>query len=109
MNYPQLNISAILEALLECTSETEVVEFKEAKTSYEFTKLGKYFSALSNEANLKHQSSSWLVLGVNDQRQVVGSNYRSQRSDLDRLKKGIADKTTSGITFIDIHEVLMYC
>jgi ATP-dependent DNA helicase RecG len=40
--------------LLPCRpAENEVVEFKEAKNGYDFTKLGKYFSALCNEANLK--------------------------------------------------------
>ena len=28
--------------------ESEVVEFKEAKTNYSFSDIGKYFSALSN-------------------------------------------------------------
>ena len=31
-------------------SETEWLEFKEAKNSFDFDNLGKYFSALSNEA-----------------------------------------------------------
>jgi hypothetical protein len=35
------------------TAENEIVEFKEAKPGYDFNKIGKYFSALSNEANLK--------------------------------------------------------
>jgi len=97
--------SAKLDSLLALATENEVVEFKEAKNSYDFAKLGKYFSALSNEANLKRQSNAWLVFGVNDQRQVVGSNFRSSRKDLESLKKGIADKTTGQITFVDIHEV----
>lgn len=42
-----------LDSLRNLTAENEIVEFKEAKTGYDFTKLGKYFSALSNEANLK--------------------------------------------------------
>ena len=33
--------------------ETEVVEFKEAGKDYDKNKIGKYFSAISNEANLK--------------------------------------------------------
>ena len=33
--------------------ESEVVEFKEAKSNYSFNDIGKYFSALSNEANLR--------------------------------------------------------
>lgn len=35
------------------SSETEVIEFKEAKTNYSFNEMGKYFSALSNEANIR--------------------------------------------------------
>ena len=106
MNIQHLDSASKLDALLALTAESEVVEFKEAKNSYDFSHLGKYFSALSNEANLNHHSVAWLVLGVNNQRQVVGSNYCRERHYLDRLKKGIADKTTSRITFINIHEVL---
>lgn len=35
--------------------EYEVVEFKEAKSSYDTDKIGRYFSAISNEANLRQQ------------------------------------------------------
>lgn len=97
--------SSKLSALLSISAENEVVEFKEAKNTYDFTKLGKYFSALCNEANLKRQSASWLVFGVNNDRQVVGSNFRPARKDLDSLKEEIANKTTNRITFIEIHEV----
>lgn len=41
-----------LQRSLAGSGESEVVEFKEAKNGYDFAKLGKYFSALSNEANL---------------------------------------------------------
>ncbi|MEI7709062.1 MAG: RNA-binding domain-containing protein [Chlorobium sp.] len=109
MNLQQLNMSERLESLLEFTAETEVVEFKEAKKTYDFTKLGKYFSALSNEARLKNQHSAWLVFGVNDHRKIVGSDFRFQRKDLDSLKEEIANKTTARITFIDIHEVWHNC
>ena len=100
-----MDMSARLQTLLELPSENEVVEFKEAKNNYDFTKLGKYFSALSNEANLKRQSAAWLVFGVKDNRQVVGSNFRPSRKDLDSLKEEVANKTTNRITFIEIHEV----
>ena len=33
--------------------ENEVVEFKKAENGFDFDDLGKYFSALSNEANLR--------------------------------------------------------
>lgn len=52
-----------LESLLSLPAENEVVEFKEAKNGYDLGKLGKYFSALCNEANLKCQSAAWLVFG----------------------------------------------
>ncbi|MGI8893049.1 MAG: RNA-binding domain-containing protein [Bacteroidia bacterium] len=88
-------------------AETEVVEFKEAKQDYDFTKLGKYFSALCNEANLKATEEAWLVFGIeNKRRNIVGSHYRSQsRPHLDSLKGEIANKTTHRITFIEIYEL----
>lgn len=101
-----MDLTEKLQELLASYAETEVVEFKEAKNSYDFNKLGQYFSALSNEANLKRQKSAWLVFGVNDKHTVVGTTYRSSRKDLDHLKREIADKTTNRITFIEIHEVV---
>jgi ATP-dependent DNA helicase RecG len=40
--------------------EDEVVEFKKAEKSFDFDDLGKYFSALSNEANLRDKGFAWL-------------------------------------------------
>jgi len=100
-----MNPAVKLESLLALPSENEVVEFKEAKNGYDFTKLGKYFSALCNEANLKRRPSAWLVFGVHDRKHVVGSNFRLARKDLDHLKEEIADKTTNRISFVEIHEV----
>lgn len=106
MKSSHMDISEILCTLLELPAENEVVEFKEAKNDYNSAKLGKYFSALSNEANLKHKPVAWLVFGVNNNREVVGSNYRPERKTLDALKEEIANKTANRITFIEIHEVL---
>ena len=47
--------------------ENEIVEFKEAKGQYSEDKIGQYFSAISNEANLKNQQYGWFVLGVSEQ------------------------------------------
>ena len=94
-----------LDQLLDLNCENEIVEFKEAKNTYDFGKIGKYFSALSNEANLKNLSNAWLVFGIQDNRTVVGSQFRSQEADLQSLKKEIADKTTNRITFIEIHKL----
>jgi ATP-dependent DNA helicase RecG len=99
-------LKQILHSLRNLTAENEIVEFKEAKTGYDFTKLGKYFSALSNEANLKGRPSAWLVFGVEDKRHsIVGSQFRTKRKDLDSLKSEIANKTTNRITFIEIYEL----
>jgi len=96
----------ILLGLRNLTAENEIVEFKEAKSGYDFSKLGKYFSALSNEANLKGVSYAWLVFGVeNKKHAIVGSQFRPKRKDLDSLKSEIANKTTNRITFIEIYEL----
>ena len=43
--------------------ESEVVEFKEAKSHLDDDKVGRYFSVISNEANLREKQYGWLVLG----------------------------------------------
>ena len=44
-------LKELLESLRSLPSETEWLEFKEAKANFDFNKLGKYFSALSNNLN----------------------------------------------------------
>ena len=100
-----MNAEVRLNQLLNQPGENEVVEFKEAKKQYSFDKLGKYFSALSNEANLCNQKSAWLVFGVKDNQTVVGTSFRTQPKDLQSLKREIAEKTSNRFTFIAIHEV----
>ncbi|ROI08385.1 transcriptional regulator [Chryseobacterium sp. H3056] len=95
-----------LNNLLSLSAENEVVEFKEAKNNYDSTKLGRYFSALSNEANLHGKTCAWLIFGVADKKHnIVGSKFRPLRKDLDSLKGEIAKKITNGISFIEIHEL----
>ena len=94
-----------LRQLLHSTGENEVVEFKEAKRTYDLNKLGRYFSALSNEACLKGLKSAWLVFGVKDNQTVVGTQFRVTAKDLQSLKKEVADKTTNRLTFIEIYEI----
>ena len=94
-----------LTSLLNHSVENEIVEFKEAKKDHSFDRLGKYFSALSNEANLKGVQSAWLVFGVKDNKTVVGTSYRLESKGLESLKNEIADKTTNRITFVEIHKV----
>ncbi|HHT9146811.1 MAG: putative DNA binding domain-containing protein [Ignavibacteria bacterium] len=99
-------LKKLLDEFLALPSETEWLEFKEAKDNYDFNKLGEYFSALSNEANLKGKPYGWLIFGIdNKTRNIVGTHYRPHRNNLDSLKLGIANKTTNRITFMEIHEL----
>ena len=85
--------------------ENEVVEFKEAKSNYNFNDIGKYFSALSNEANLRGKREGWLIFGITNTMQVVGSSYRNGTQSLQSLKKEIRSQTNQGLIFQEIYEL----
>ena len=96
----------VLQSLME-RWEYEIVEFKEARGNYSEDKLGQYFSALSNEANLKQQQYGWVVFGVSEQKDkhVVGTGYKDNTEALEKLKYEISKSTNDGITFLDIIEL----
>ena len=98
-----------LEALLDdliTRWEGEVVEFKQAGNDYDTDKIGEYFSALSNEANLREANAAWLIFGVNDRsRKVVGTDYRPQAERLQSLKMQIAANTEPSITLRNIYKL----
>lgn len=92
----------ILQHLLS-RAENEVVEFKKAKDNFDIDDLGKYFSALSNEANLRERDFGWLVFGVdNKTHEVVGTNFKDGEVALNRLKQDMAQHTTDNLIFRDI-------
>lgn len=93
----------VLNNLLSFTVENEVVEFKEAKNQFDKDKLGKYFSALNNEANLKGQSHAWLLFGVKNDKSVVGTSITDNQ--INEYKAEIANHTSPKLSFIDIHKV----
>lgn len=96
----------LLEKFIHLPGENEVVEFKKALNGFDTQKLGEYFSALSNEANLHQEESAWLLFGIHDKTHaVLGSSYKPTRPSLDALKREIAEGTNCGITFAEIHEV----
>ena len=100
-----LDINQKLDELLSMKYETETVEFKEAKDNFSFDDLGKYFSALSNEANLHNEKYAWLVFGVEDKKHnIVGTNYRNDDKSLLALKEEMGKQTTGNLTFIEIHK-----
>lgn len=86
--------------------ENEVVEFKKAENNFDFDDLGKYFSALSNEANLRDKDFAWLVFGVHDKtREILGTSYKNGMKSLQKLKYDLSQHTTDRNTFRDIYEL----
>lgn len=105
MVYTQEQLKSELLSLID-KFEDEVVEFKEATTNYSFKDIGKYFSALSNEANLRNKREAWLVFGVTNNRKIVGTEYRKSGS-LQSLKKELAANTNERLTFLEIYETTL--
>jgi len=101
------DLKAKLVELMDLPYETEWIEFKEAKSNIDFDDLGRYFSALSNEANLKGKDAGWLIFGVTDKppRKICGSNYRKDRGGLEKLKAQISEHTNHKMTFVNIFEL----
>ena len=87
--------------------ESEVVEFKEAKTNYSFNDIGKYFSALSNEANIRGFQEAWLVFGISNDKKFTGIEFRKQ-GGLQSLKKELVNGTNERLTFLEIYELSMH-
>ncbi len=103
----QMDYKRKLEELLH-KLEDEVVEFKAAKEQFDFGKLGKYFSALSNEANLRGIESAWIVFGVEDKtHQLVGTSWLSGLKQQLEIKKQLGDQLNDGIAIVGIHELIV--
>ncbi len=100
-----LALQTLLSQLIE-RWEDELVEFKRASDTFSTSDIGKYFSALANEANLRGEEKAWLVFGVDDKsRKVAGTDYRPERERLHGLKMQIAEGAEPSITLRDIHEL----
>lgn len=96
------NYNEIFQKLWE-HSENEVVEFKRAENNFDIDELGKYFSALSNEANLREREFGWIVFGVWDKKhQIVGTNFKDGEVALNKLKNDMSQHTTDNLIFRDI-------
>lgn len=76
-------------------TESEIVEFKKAESNFDFDELGRYFSALSNEVNLRERDFAWLVFGVHDKTHtIIGTSYKDGEVAL----KIDNDKRSVGVT-----------
>lgn len=90
-------------------SESEVVEFKKAENNFDFDDLGKYFSALGNEANLRGLDFAWLVFGYDEKRhEIVGTSYKNGEGALNNLKHDFSQHTTDGQSFREIIPIKVY-
>ena len=88
--------------------EYELVEFKEAKGQYSEDKIGRYFSAISNEANLRNLQYGWFVLGVSEEKAKypVGTSFKTGNATLlEKFKYEISKELTDGMTFLDVIEL----
>lgn len=83
--------------------ESEVVEFKKAENNFDFDDLGKYFSALSNEANLRELDFAWLIFGYDEKNHhIIGTSYKNGERALNNLKHDFSQHTTDCQTFREI-------
>lgn len=80
-------------------AEDEVVEFKTAENQYDRDKLGRYFSALSNEANLRDRDFAWMIMGVSNDKELVGTSFLPSETAIQNLKHEIANNSTGNLTF----------
>lgn len=90
----------LLNKLLTSSTETEILEFKEAKNQFDRDKLGRYFSALSNEANLKGKTCAWMLFGIRNDKSISGTNISDKQ--INEYKREIANNTSPTLSFIEI-------
>lgn len=109
----QTAASALLDELRRLPAETEWLDFKSARQSFDLDELGKYVSALSNEANLHERDCGWLVFGVKDRRDtttgvrpVEGSTFKAGAQALNELKLIVSQGTSPSITFMQVIELV---
>lgn len=105
MRRSQQELEFKLNELKSMGTEHEWLDFKHAETNFEFDKLGKYFSAISNEANLAGESCGWLVFGLEDSTlDIKGTNYLPTPAARTKIIGDIAAKLNTRSSFLEIHE-----
>lgn len=99
----EMNIENILDTLLTMPEENEVVEFKKAENQFDKDKLGQYFSALSNEANLKGLKNAWMIFGVQNDKSISGTKISDRQ--INEYKLEIANHTSPKSSFNEVHRL----
>ena len=90
----------LLNILLSSSTETEVLEFKEARNQFDRNKLGRYFSALSNEANLRGNTCAWMLFGIRNDKSISGTKITDKQ--INEYKREIGNNTSPTLSFIEI-------
>ena len=108
--------TALLVQFLPMPAETEWLEFKRARNTFNTNDLGQYVSGLANEANLAGREEGWMVFGVDDaidagtgRRPVSGTMYATTGSEVNGIKQAIASHTTPAVALDDPLVVWMDC
>lgn len=90
----------LLHTLLQSSTENEVLKFKTAEFQFDKNKLGQYFPALSNEANLTNKKSAYLVLGVNDKKEIIGTKINDHQ--INEYKAEMVRHTSPRCSFSEV-------
>jgi ATP-dependent DNA helicase RecG len=105
-------LMAELDALRALPAETEWLDFKEARQTFDIDELGRYVSALANEANFHGRRCGWLILGVKDRcepqtglRPIVGSSFKTGVAAMNGLKLQVAQSTLPSVSFLRVGEI----
>ena len=93
----------ILKQLLNSETETEILEFKKAERQFDKDKLGKYFSALSNEANLYGKEFAWILFGIDNDKNIVGTTISEKQ--LNEYKSEMANHSSPTLSFIKTEKI----
>ena len=101
-----------LDAWRALPTETEWLEFKAARQQFNLDDLGRYVSALANEANLDGREAGWLVFGVADRRDaatglrpVCGSRFALEAGHRNDIKRRVAAGTSPAVSLAEPFEV----
>ena len=79
------------------------MNLKKLKKQYDKDKLGQYYSALSNEANLNNQDFAYLIMGVNDKKTIVGTSINDNQ--LNEYKAEVSKHTSPRNGFSNVYKV----
>lgn len=67
----------LLSELNSLNGESEISEFKES--NYKAELIGQNISALANSATLHEKEHAYLIFGVNDQGEIVGTKFNPKK------------------------------